>query len=128
MKNKLSYFVALLCVVSSCTTDIDFSNLSTEVGYNTALVIPVGTVHATIDKVLTLVGDDVIKKDTELNTCYLWWNDSIIINTNNINITDFTEGKEIISTFLLIYRGKNFQKISSTFKKLKKFWIKPILV
>ena len=71
MKNKLSYFVALLCVVSSCTTDIDFSNLSTEVGYNTALVIPVGTVHATIDKVLTLVGDDVIKKDAELNTCYL---------------------------------------------------------
>ena len=51
MKNKLSYLVALLCVVSSCTTDIDFSNLSTEVGYNTALVIPVGTVHATIDKV-----------------------------------------------------------------------------
>ena len=86
MKNKLSYFVALLCVVSSCTTDIDFSNLSTEVGYNTALVIPVGTVHATIDKVLSLVGDDVIKTDAELNTCYLWWNDSIIIDTNNINI------------------------------------------
>ena len=99
MKNKLSYFVALLCVVSSCTTDIDFSNLSTEVGYNTALVIPVGTVHATIDKVLTLIGDDVIKKDAELNTCYLWWNDSIIINTTNINIADFTEGKELISTF-----------------------------
>ena len=99
MKNKLSYLVALLCVVSSCTTDIDFSNLSTEVGYNTALVIPVGTVHATIDKVLTLVGDDVIKKDAELNTCYLWWNDSIIINTTNINIADFTEGKELISTF-----------------------------
>ena len=99
MKNKLSYLVALLCVVSSCTTDIDFSNLSTEVGYNTALVIPVGTVHVTIDKVLTLIGDDVIKKDAELNTCYLWWNDSIIINTNNINIADFTEGKELISTF-----------------------------
>lgn len=97
MKNKLSYLVALLCVVSSCTTDIDFSNLSTEVGYNTALVIPVGTVHATIDKVLTLIGDDVIKKDT--NTCYLWWNDSIIIETANIQIADFTEGKEVTSTF-----------------------------
>jgi len=101
MKNKLSYFVALLCVVSSCTTDIDFSNLSTEVGYNTALVIPIGTVHATVDQILGLVGGDIIRTDTTdtLKTCYLWWNDSIIINTTNINIADFTEGKELISTF-----------------------------
>ena len=99
MKNKLSYLVVLLCALSSCTTDIDFGNLSSEVGYNTALVIPIGTVHATIDNILTLVGDDVIKKDTELNTCYLWWNDSIIINTDSIHIADFTEGKEITSIF-----------------------------
>ena len=99
MKNKLSYLVALLCVASSCTTDIDFGNLSSEVGYNTALVIPIGTAHTTIDNLLTLVGDDAIKKDTELNTCYLWWNDSIIIDTENINIADFAQGKEVTSIF-----------------------------
>ncbi len=101
MKNKLSYLVALLCVASSCTTDIDFGNLSSEVDYNTALVIPIGTVHATVDQILGLVGGDIIRTDTTdtLKTCYLWWNDSIIINTTNINIADFTEGKELISTF-----------------------------
>ena len=99
MKNKLSYLVALLCVASSCTTDIDFGNLSSEVDYNTALVIPIGTAHTTIDKVLNLLGDDVIKTDTVLNTCYLWWSDSIIIDTENINIADFAQGKEIISIF-----------------------------
>ncbi|HKL95830.1 MAG TPA: hypothetical protein VJ856_00965, partial [Paludibacteraceae bacterium] len=99
MKNKLIYFVVLLYALSSCTTDIDLGKVSTEVGYNTSLVIPIGTVHATVDQILGLVGGDIIRTDTVLNTCYLWWNDSIIIETANIQIADFTEGKEVTSTF-----------------------------
>lgn len=106
MKKTLSYLVALLFVVTSCTTDIDFDKLSTEVGYNTALVIPVGTVHATIDNILSLMPGDALKKDSALNTCYLWWNDSIIINTNNISVMNFTEGKEITSTFNLAQKAQ----------------------
>lgn len=99
MKNKLIYFVVLLYALSSCTTDIDLGKVSTEVGYNTSLIIPIGTVHATVDQILGLVGGDIIRTDTELKTCYLWWNDSIIIETANIQIADFTEGKEVTSTF-----------------------------
>lgn len=99
MKNKLIYLVVVLYALSSCTTDIDYGNLSHEVGYNTSLVIPIGTVHTTLDKLLGLVGDDFIKTDAELNTCYLFWNDSIIIETGKISIADFSQGKEIVSEF-----------------------------
>lgn len=99
MRRKSTYYMALLCCLAACTTDIDLNNLSTEVGYNTALVIPVGTAHATIDQVLNLVNDDTVLKDSVLNTCYIWWQDSIIIDTDNIHIADFTTGKSITSNF-----------------------------
>ncbi len=90
-KKFLQTFGFVLIGLTACTTDIDMSNMSTEVGYGTSLVIPVGTAHTTVAKLLDFINTDVVIPDTVNNTCMLWTRDTIHIDTENIKAGDFTK-------------------------------------
>lgn len=92
---SLGFCVALLGL-SACTTDIDTNKMSTDIAYGTSLVIPVGTAHTTVSKLLDFINTDAILQDSALNTCMLWTCDTIRINTENVSASDFT--KSLISS------------------------------
>lgn len=78
--------------LTACTTDIDMNKMSKEINYNTALVIPIGTARTTVSKLIDFIGSDGLRQDSDMNTCYLWWTDTLRLNTENIKVGDFTQG------------------------------------
>jgi len=98
-------FFGLMCastMLAACTTDIDMNKMSKEIDYNTALVIPIGTARTTVGKLVDFIGSDDIRQDSDLNTCYLWWTDTLRLNTKDIKIGDFSEGTTYNTPYVLV--------------------------
>lgn len=88
--------------LTACTTNIDMEKMSKDINYNTALVIPIGTVRTTVGKLVDFIGSDNIKQDSDLNTCYLWWIDTLRLNTENVKVGDFTRGTLYDTPYTLV--------------------------
>ena len=54
-----SLVIFLLCyTLTSCITDVNISDLNTEINGGTALALPIGSVHANMSDLLDLVDSD----------------------------------------------------------------------
>ena len=60
---KLLTFILLCGLLSSCITDINLKDANTDISLNPALAIPIGSVHAHMIDLLTLVDSSYIKED-----------------------------------------------------------------
>ena len=101
MKRRfLSYAVAvaLLCGMYSCTEDINLDEVSKDIKHNISLIIPVGTAEATIEQVIDNLKGDEVRKDVENNTCYIHFEDSMVINDT---ISRFNHGASISKVYLV---------------------------
>ena len=90
--------------LSACTTDIDMNTMSTDIAYGTSLVIPVGTAHTTVSKLLDFINTDAIRQDSALNTCMLWTRDTIRIDTEHVSAGDFTKSLVSSSTMHIAHK------------------------
>lgn len=83
MKQKFLLFgvsIGLLLGVAACTEDIDFKGVLNGIDASTSLVVPIGTAEATIEQVLNAVNTTEVLKDEENNTCYMHFEDSMVID------------------------------------------------
>ncbi|NCA78680.1 MAG: hypothetical protein EOM76_00575 [Sphingobacteriia bacterium] len=97
-QKKLLYVVpiALLCGMSACTEDIDFNQVSKDIQHNISLIVPIGVAEATIEQVIDNLNSDDVLKDVENNTCYMHFEDSMVINDT---VSRFNHGGTINKTY-----------------------------
>src|SRR5574344_1087230 len=97
-QKKLLYVVpiTLLCVMSACTEDIDFNQVSKDIQHNISLIVPIGVAEATIEQVIDNLNSDDVLKDIENNTCYIHFEDSMVINDT---VSRFNHGGTINETY-----------------------------
>ncbi len=98
-------FFGLACasaLLAACTTNIDMNKMSKDIDYNTALVVPIGTARTTVGKLVDFIGNDDVRQDSDLNTCYLWWTDTLRLNTKDIKIGDFSQGTTYNTPYTLV--------------------------
>lgn len=97
-QKKLLYVVpiALLCGMSACTEDIDFNQVSKDIQHNISLIVPIGVAEATIEQVIDNLNSDDVLKDVENNTCYMHFEDSMVINDT---VSRFNHGGPINETY-----------------------------
>ncbi len=97
--------------LAACTTNINMENMSKDIDYNTALVVPIGTARTTVGKLVDFIGSNDVRQDSDMNTCYLWWTDTLRLNTSDIKIGDFTEGTTYNTPYTLV-DGDNSRVVS----------------
>ena len=73
MKNSFKSLFAILlcCTLTGCITDINVSDLNTEVNGGTALAVPIGSVHANMSDLLDLVDSTYITADSTNAICII---------------------------------------------------------
>ncbi len=114
MKTKMIAMAGIAALaLNACTTDIEMSKISTEVNYKTALVVPIGTARTTVGQLVDFLNNPNVFNDSAMNTCYLWWSDTLQLNTSDIKMGDFTKGT-LYNTPYTIVNGDNPAVVSGT--------------
>lgn len=88
MKNSFKSLFAILlcCTLTGCITDINVSDLNTEVNGGTALAVPIGSVHANMSDLLDLVDSTYITADSTNAICILYSQNDIPLDLEFDNI------------------------------------------
>ena len=95
---KLLTFILLCGLLSSCITDINLKDANTDISLNPALALPIGSVHAHMIDLLTLVDSSYIKEDAH-NGIYVYYKgDSLDFN---FKVEDFRDGETLNETLTL---------------------------
>ena len=82
-----SLVIFLLCyTLTSCITDVNISDLNTEINGGTALALPIGSVHANMSDLLDLVDSTVITADSTNAICILYSQNDITLDLEFKNI------------------------------------------
>lgn len=82
-----SLVIFLLCyTLTSCITDVNISDLNTEINGRTALALPIGSVHANMSDLLDLVDSTVITADSTNAICILYSQNDITLDLEFKNI------------------------------------------
>lgn len=97
MKKLLT--IILLCgLLSSCMTNVNLKDVNTDISLNPALALPIGSVHAHMMDLLTLVDSSYIKEDTCSGIYVYYKSDSLDMN---FVVDEFKDGETLNETLTL---------------------------
>ncbi len=111
---KLLTFILLCGLLSSCITDINLKDANTDISLNPALALPIGSVHAHMTDLLTLVDSSYIKEDTS-NGIYVYYKEDN--HDMHFHIDEFTNGETLNETLTL----RTVNELSDIFNLLDRF-------
>ena len=81
----------VLLGLSGCVTDLDLRTMEDDAHLNPSLVLPLGTVNATVLDVCKHSNSDVFDYDEEHNICFLHYIDTIHLNTDSVLNDEFVD-------------------------------------
>ena len=112
MTNALkSLIISLLCcTLTSCITDVNISDLNTEISGGTALVLPIGSVHANMSDLLDLVDSTVITADSTNAICILYSQENIALN---LEFKEIKKSETLLDTIKLRSKECFFEILNS---------------
>lgn len=114
---KLLYLIVTSCFLTGCITDVKLDEVDTTISLNPALALPIGSVHANMIDLLSLVDSSYVKEDS-CNGVYVYYKEDN--QRMNFLVEEFSDGETLDETLTL----RTVKELSEVFAILDKIGIK----